>query len=1044
MKHRVINRRFFGILPTSIRRSDKKLKICRVMLNLLIIIISARIIQPLPVAYAVETELETSVVTLLLKSGENTIEKNPFFELLDLQSYVLLPLNKLASRLEIDFIYQREENILLLKAAKLNRQVRIDLNKRVYSADGERLWADQPPLALANDFYLTPLLFEYLSAVKIEWNFQYQELVIDGNWLVMTTRAYAIGPSAPTDSETVTYYREGPSCSLGAIRYELNWEYREDELGQVTSESSLNLHGAGRLGPWSISLGGEVTFEKGKEKTLDLSLIRAKYDDQNKLIVIGDSDLYLEETSEEQYLRGILIASSQNAFSRRLIPYTTIAGPAEPGDKVTLYLNGKAFNESIVAFGQAGYQFSDVPLKVKRLNIIKIIIEKPSGECLVTEETVASSLKILDPGTDEWMVACGYYRQDNSEKWEKKLAVFKSKQNIGNKLYLNSEILRTQEYDSANAELPLYSVTNNIAFILGQNTIYSLEWLVGGVEDELAQGWTAEALYCLENAYIEGIIFNVDPTITEDADVRTDPGKGFQFLGEWESNDRTTYQAQVLLINPVNLAQMPEYVARYGELQLQHRHGATAQHLFTIGASNEIEIDDSQTVETTQLYAQQRIYNKHSSSRNYLAGDYIETVESNGSGGAARAIEYEIDYLKSYGDSAFYNFSGEAVLRSGYANYTQIELDTGFKWFNPKRLASVYAETKFFKSDSVYNATTGDYHTLVAVDSSVLGFWHKYFWNAEWSLYTGYEWNYLDRTNHYTTATINLTRNLQDNVGQYYAKYTYTSPYDTRTTPQHFYTIGLEHQLKNGLTIKFEAEKIYETILSNRAERVFSFTCCQAIGLNRKRSKTIATDADDDDENLSFVSGVVYLDENGNSQWDKNEKILPEIRMSLNGRRAVTNKKGEYLYQYVEPDCYKLYFDLRSLPADYTPISDAILFKLKENENMFFDFGVTLNGSITGRLFLDQNGNRTYDESDHPLDWVAVVLDQGRKKVFTEADGSFYFENVPLGGHTVKVQVESLPKDLIIVGPSSFDRLIKENALDIGDINIPVVYKFTQ
>jgi hypothetical protein len=1016
-----------------------KLKIYRMIFRVIIITIFVRINQPLPLTYAAEAELETSVVVLSVKSEGYTIEKDPFFEILDLQSHILLPLNKLAKRLEINFTYQREENILLVAAAKADRQVRIDLDKRVYSANGNPLWADQPPLVLANDFYLTPLLFEYLSAVKVEWNFQYQELAINGNWPVKTTGAGATGQSGPADGETVAYL-EGPACFLGTIRYELNWEYREDELGHAVSESSLNLRGDGRLGAWAISLGGEVTYEEKEEKTLDLSLIKAKYNDRNKFIVIGDSQIYLEKTLEDQDLRGVLIMSSENTFARSLIPYTTVAGPAGPDDKVTLYVNDKAFNETIVAPGQAGYRFNDVPLEGKRLNIIKIIIEKPSGKRLVTEETVAASRKILDPGTHEWMIGGGYCRHDASEEWEKKLAVFKAKQNIGNKFYLESEIARFQEYDAVKAATTLYSADNGIAFKLGRNTVCSLDWLFGGKADKLAQGWTTEMLYCLKNGFIEGIVFDVNPIITEDAAVRADPGKGFQLLGELEFDEQTTYRAQVLAIDPVNLAKMPEYVAHYGELQRQRRHGATGQNLFTVGAYNEIEIDDGQTVNTTQLYAQQCLYHKHSSSRNYLAGDYIDTVESDGRRGAARTLEYEVDYLKSYDDSVLYNFSGEAVLRSGYADYTKIRLETGFKWFYTKRLTSIYAETEFYKSDSAYNTATAGYHTPFALDSGVFGFRNKYFRNEEWSLYTEYEWNYHNRADHYTETTVNLTRLLKNNVGKYYAEYTYTSPYDTRTKPRHSYKIGGARQLKNGLTINLEAEKIYETILSDRAERVFSLTCSQAIGFSRKRRKTVAVD----DENPSIVSGIVYLDENGNSQWDKNEKTLPEIRMSLNGRRAITNEKGEYLYQYVEPDCYKLYFDLRSLAADYTPISDAILFKIQENENIFFDFGVTLNGSVAGQVFLDQNGNRIYDEDDQPLDWVAVVLDNSQKKVFTGADGSFYFENVPLGEHTVEILAESLPKDLTVVGPSSFNRLIQENTLDIRDINVPVIYKFAQ
>jgi hypothetical protein len=370
-------------------------------------------------------------------------------------------------------------------------------------------------------------------------------------------------------------------------------------------------------------------------------------------------------------------------------------------------------------------------------------------------------------------------------------------------------------------------------------------------------------------------------------------------------------------------------------------------------------------------------------------------------------------------------------------------LDTSFKWFNSKRSASVYFDTSFFESNSAYNSDTGNYHTPFTTDSASLGFWHQYFWGEQqWSFYTGCEWNYLNRSDHYLEATFNLTRKLPKKWGKYYAEYVYTGSYDTRTKPQHAFEIGIERLTKNGLSIKLEAKKIYESISCQAAEQVISLTCGRGFAFGSGRIKKI--EADEDDDTLSIVSGVVYLDENGNSQWDQNEKILPNIRMSLNGRQATTNAKGEYLYQYVEPDSYKLYFDLRSLAADYTPINDPKLFKLKENENMFFDFGVTINGSISGRLFLDQNGNQLYDASDQALEWVAVILDNGKQKAYTDKDGIFYFENVRLGEHTVAAVADSLPKNMTFAGKNSFTMPIKENALDAKDIDIPVVYKFKQ
>ncbi|HEY8464708.1 MAG TPA: SdrD B-like domain-containing protein [Bacillota bacterium] len=1025
----------------------------RVILLILLLIVTHGIVLPNSMLFALSPELETSVVTLLLQSDETVIEKDPLFEILDLQSHILIPVNKLPPRFDLEIDFQREQNQLVVAVKNQLRQVTVDFNKGLYRIeDQKRMWPEETPLIFNHDFFVSPLLLEYLTGVQVEWNFKYQELSIKGNWKIPASEGTTFGNSGPTANLEELIYQEGPSCSLGTIRYELLWEYQKDAFGQTYSEGKLQLRGDGRAGKWAISLGGEVDYQTPEGQNAELSLIRAKYNDENKLVVFGDSDLYLENTLRQQELRGVLVMSPSNAFSRFLIPYTSVTGEAQPGDQVVLYLNGKAYDETLIPPGQERYSFNDVPLAIKRLNILKVVITKPSGESRIIEKTVAASLRILDQNTNQWLAAGGYFRKTDSETWEKQLAAFKVKKALTEKVSFASELTLTRyQPDEIGPEEVFYGADTGIAFRLGQNIICSLDWLVGGAADDPASGWQSSALYCLEKGFIEGIIFYIDPTIPQDDRVQVDPGRGFKLLGELEITDRTAYQVKATVTEPLR-EMLESFDSHHFELRRNYKYGADLQNLYSIGL-RDIRTENYQTKSTEDqsgLFVDQNVYGKNFNFRNYLSFDRTTTTGL-GASTTSNEINYETDYIKMFNELSMFNLSVQAKHNYGTIDANRLYCESGLRWLTREHLAGIYAKATFY-GVSYQPAVSSLQKTPFQIDNGTLGLWGKYFFTPERSIYASWDWNIYERDAAYTYGLLNFTQLLPDNKGKLYAEYSYASPFKyksrTRNYPeaqskidrpaQHSYKLGIQYATKKGWEIKLELERWYENLTFAHAQQVYRLTCGQAIGFSGKHYKTITPDY----ENLSFVSGTIYLDENGNGQYDRNEKTLPGLRMSLNGRQVTTNENGEYLYKNVEPDAYRLFFDLRSLPADYTPVTDAKLFKLKENENMFFDFGVTLNGSISGKVFLDQNANRAYDPGDQPLNWVAVVLDHGKKKVYTGSDGVYYFENVPLGEHSIEVLADSLQQGMVISGNKSFVCAIREDALDITDLNVPVVYEF--
>jgi hypothetical protein len=73
----------------------------------------------------------------------------------------------------------------------------------------------------------------------------------------------------------------------------------------------------------------------------------------------------------------------------------------------------------------------------------------------------------------------------------------------------------------------------------------------------------------------------------------------------------------------------------------------------------------------------------------------------------------------------------------------------------------------------------------------------------------------------------------------------------------------------------------------------------------------------------------------------------------------------------------------------------------------------TFRVEISGRVFLDANLNRTFDETaDGPIAGVQIWLD-GTQAATSDARGLFRFEQVAPGAHTVNASLDGLPADMV-------------------------------
>jgi hypothetical protein len=162
--------------------------------------------------------------------------------------------------------------------------------------------------------------------------------------------------------------------------------------------------------------------------------------------------------------------------------------------------------------------------------------------------------------------------------------------------------------------------------------------------------------------------------------------------------------------------------------------------------------------------------------------------------------------------------------------------------------------------------------------------------------------------------------------------------------------------------------------------------------------------------------------------------------MRLDSIMAETDEDGFFIFKPYFNDVYLLNFDYRNLIADYTPVTKEILVRVKDNQNIMQNFGLTINGSISGKVYLDKNANGSKDENEEYLVWAGLSVGNLNKKDYTDQRGEFYFENIPLGYHKLNLLKESLPKGTRPLNGYEYDIYITEDRLDHHDIDIPIIY----
>jgi hypothetical protein len=165
------------------------------------------------------------------------------------------------------------------------------------------------------------------------------------------------------------------------------------------------------------------------------------------------------------------------------------------------------------------------------------------------------------------------------------------------------------------------------------------------------------------------------------------------------------------------------------------------------------------------------------------------------------------------------------------------------------------------------------------------------------------------------------------------------------------------------------------------------------------------------------IVGTVFVDWNGNGEPDADEEAVSGVALRIPGVASVaTGGDGRFVASGVPVGEQRVVIQLDSVPADYDPPAESErVVTVARNQVASVAFGMLPLGSFSGMVYQDVDGDGQLGPSDTPINGAVLVMDDGSRTEITR-EGTFRFDPVRMGKHTVNLLVASLPDGSQVTG----------------------------
>lgn len=168
-----------------------------------------------------------------------------------------------------------------------------------------------------------------------------------------------------------------------------------------------------------------------------------------------------------------------------------------------------------------------------------------------------------------------------------------------------------------------------------------------------------------------------------------------------------------------------------------------------------------------------------------------------------------------------------------------------------------------------------------------------------------------------------------------------------------------------------------------------------------------------------WFEGWAFNDLNGSGAFEK-ELDLPVQNVRLNlesGQGAWTDARGHYLIRRAPPGSHTLSADITTLPSGYqtlAPIRKS--WQTRAGDRVRYDLPLKALRSLSGRVYLDENGNGQQDDGERGVEGVRIVF--GDRTAVTGPEGAYRLESIPPGRGILAPRPETLPAGFSLRPPA--------------------------
>ncbi len=979
-------------------------------------------------------EEETSFVLLIVRTETRELIRDDFFEIFDRSDYILLPVAYISQYLELQTRFFREDNILLVEHLPSDRSSKVDFKNGTY--EGYPDLSEQPPVQYEGDFFVSATFLEKLADVRISWQPRRQEVIItiDFDEDDPISEEELEDPFDQLRVITLVPDTFGPENSLGSIQYKVSGlaNITQDGNWNFSSQQRFNIHG--RVQNWAVSLGLSSTYNFTRsELSLSIPLLRATLQEENLRVVLGDSRINYPASLGNKSLRGINF-QTPGFFSPKTRSLTTISGFGEKGSKVTLFLNGKLIGEQTIG-DEEMYYFRNVFLEIRLANKVLIVIETPDGTKEIREKKIVGHPGVFRENTNELGLAAGLHGRVGDYDGNMLGALYYYA--ISNDLSLNFEALRLQRLRNEEYQLPEVGLATGLSGRPWSSAVLGFDLLMGGFAYDLDFGFRTYLLQGFTRGYLEGTYFHVP--LKTSRTLREIPGQRLLVTGGYNLTPKWSLRMQGDIRR--SFPDMVFFNQDRGTLTLLYRNTSLGNFSFSlIGGKREFDFEVYENVFVRVEARDAGIRIQHSLRRaiydwqlslGYLAG---QLHLPDGSSRREDNYNMEIELSTTLTNSVF--LTGNMDLEMKFIDQEllggtlNLEGSSNYS-LNPNSFLSARIKSDlFFEETGLTDLERGE-------TSGGIEFLHFFDYDTILRLGGYYNWYpYLNAS--FFSGDGSLSYLWADRRGRINLNLGFKTPMPGREAYQFTAGSRISWEFESGLTAEFSASRLYQTIFDVDPIYSFELGFSQVLGFGSGR--IIGQTHTGSNQHNNFIAGLVFLDLNGNGIYDPGEPLLENIPLVSGGISRSTDKNGRFLFENLLPGIYEVKFDETTLPADYSIVTSPKVVELRENENFFLEFGVTANGIISGRVFLDRNLSGTYDAGDEPMSFVGIYIETLERVIYTRRDGTFYLENVPLGEHKLRVLDETLPAFTSAGELSEFSITLSPEQLVVENLLIPVRY----